>query len=58
MALDTPNLPPKISLSEKRLTMILAQDEELVCAFCPQLDLVTEMATPDEALEEYYATFF
>ena len=24
----------------------------MVCAFCPELDLVTEMATPDEALED------
>ena len=48
MTLDTYNLPPKISLSEKRLTVILARDEALVCAFCPELDLVTEMATPNE----------
>lgn len=52
MTLDTYKLPPKILLSEKRLTMILARDEELVCAFCPELDLVTEMATPNEALED------
>ncbi len=32
--------------------MILARDEGLVCAFCPELDLVTEMATPNEALED------
>ena len=52
MTLDTYNLPPKISLSEKRLTVILARDEALVCAFCPELDLVPEMATPNEALED------
>ena len=52
MTLDTYKLPPKISLSEKRLTVILARDEALICAFCPELDLVTEMATPNEALED------
>lgn len=45
-------LPPKISFFEKRLTIILARDDAMVCAFCPELDLVTEMATPDEALED------
>ena len=51
MTLDT-YISPKISLSEKRLTVILARDEALVCAFCPELDLVTEMPTPNEALED------
>ena len=51
MTLATYN-SPKISLSEKRLTVILARDKTLVCAFCPELDLVTEMATPNEALED------
>ncbi len=52
MTLDQYKLLPKISLSEKCLTVILARDEALVCAFCPELDLVTEMATPDEALKD------
>ena len=52
MALETSNFAPKISLFEKRLTVILARDGAMVCAFCPELDLVTEMATPDEALAD------
>ncbi len=56
MTLDTYKLPPKISLSEKRLTVILARDEGLICAFCPELDLVTEMATPNEEAMQDYAT--
>ena len=43
MALETSNFAPKISLFEKRLTVILARDGAMVCAFCPELDLVTEM---------------
>lgn len=52
MALDLPDLPPKISLSEKRLTVLLARDKKMFCAFCPELDLVTEMKTPEAALED------
>jgi len=44
--------PPKIALSEKCLTVILARDEDQYCAYCPDLDLVTEMQTPEEAIED------
>jgi len=43
---------PRILTLEKRLTVILARDEDKYCAFCPELDLVTEMGTPEEALED------
>lgn len=59
MELNTPDVGPikeisipKILTFEKRLTIILAQDEERYCAFCPELDLVTEMASSEEALED------
>jgi hypothetical protein len=43
---------PRILTFEKRLTVILARDEDKYCAYCPELDLVTEMATSEEALED------
>jgi len=43
---------PKILTYEKRLTVILARDEETFCAYCPELDLVTEMPNAEEALED------
>jgi predicted RNase H-like HicB family nuclease len=43
---------PKILTYEKRLTVILARDEEAFCAYCPELDLVTELTTAEEALED------
>lgn len=43
---------PRILTLEKRLTVILARDEDRYCAYCPELDLVTEMMTPEEALED------
>ena len=44
--------PPKIALSEKRLTVIVARDEDQYCAYCPELDLVAEMATPEDAMND------
>lgn len=43
---------PKIITSEKRLTVILAKDGDQFCAYCPELDLVTEMGNPEDALED------
>ena len=43
---------PRILTFEKRLTVILARDEDRYCAYCPELDLVTEMITSEEALED------
>ena len=30
--------------------MILAKDNKMICAFCPELDIVTEMPSEEEAL--------
>ncbi len=43
---------PKIMLREKSLSILLAQDGEKYCAYCPELDLVTEIDTPEEAIED------
>ncbi len=43
---------PKILTFEKRLTVILARDKDGFCAYCPELDLVTEMPAAEEALED------
>lgn len=43
---------PRIMLQEKVLSILLALDGEKYCAYCPELDLVTEMDTPDEAIED------
>ena len=41
-------------LQGPRLTVILAPDlqDKMVCAFCPELDLVSEMPTEQEALRD------
>lgn len=41
---------PRIEISEKRLTVIIAKDEDGYCAHCPELDLVTELDSPELAL--------
>lgn len=43
---------PKIMIKEKSLSILLAQDGEKYCAYCPELDLVSEMDTPEEAIED------
>lgn len=43
---------PRIMIQEKVLSILLARDEEKYCAFCPELDLVTETDTPEEAIED------
>ncbi len=43
---------PKIMIQEKTLSILLALDGERFCAYCPELDLVTEMDTPEEAIED------
>ncbi len=43
---------PKIMIQEKVLSILVALDEEKFCAYCPELDLVTEMNTPEEAIED------
>ena len=43
---------PRIMMQEKRLSILLALDGEKFCAYCPELDLVTEMDTPEEAIAD------
>src|SRR5713226_10007238 len=43
---------PKIFLGEPRLTVLLAKDNGSYCAKCPELDLVTQLPTAEEALED------
>lgn len=43
---------PKIILQEKVLSVLLALDGEKFCAFCPELDLVTEMDKPEDAIDD------
>ena len=43
---------PRIMIQEKRLSILLAMDGEKFCAYCPELDLVTEMNTLAEAIED------
>lgn len=43
---------PRIMIQEKVLSILLALDGEKYCAYCPELDLVTETDTPEEAIED------
>ncbi len=43
---------PKILVPEHRLTILLAKDNGSYCAKCPELDLVTQLPTAEEALED------
>ena len=43
---------PKIMMQEKTLTILVAVDGGKYCAYCPELDLVTEMGSPDEAIDD------
>ncbi len=43
---------PKILVPEHRLTILLAKDNDSYCAKCPELDLVTQLPTAEEALED------
>lgn len=43
---------PRIMIKEKVLSILLALDGEKYSAYCPELDLVTEMDTPEAAVED------
>lgn len=43
---------PRIMIQGKVLSILLALDGVKYCAYCPELDLVTEMNTPEEAIED------
>lgn len=42
----------KIMVQMNTLSVILTKDSEKYGAFCPELDLVTEMDTPEDAVED------
>lgn len=41
---------PHIVVAEPRLTVLLAKNDDSYCAKCPELDLVTQLPTAEEAL--------
>lgn len=43
---------PKIMIQEKRLSILVAMDGKKFSAYCPELDLVTEMDTYEETIED------
>lgn len=43
---------PKITIEERRLSLLLARDGEMICAYCPELDLVAELETVEEVIED------
>ncbi|GAX61247.1 hypothetical protein SCALIN_C20_0024 [Candidatus Scalindua japonica] len=43
---------PRIMIKEGRLSILLAQEGMEYCAFCPELDIVTEMDSPEEAIND------
>lgn len=45
-------IEPRIMIQEKVLFILLALDGEKYCTYCPELDLVTEMDTPEEAVDD------
>lgn len=47
-----PVMGRSIVVSDPRLTVLLAKDNGDYCAKCPELDLVTELPTAEEALED------
>ncbi len=50
--ISEPQTIPRITIHEKKLTVLLAQDNGHFCASCPELDLVTEMETEEAALND------
>jgi predicted RNase H-like HicB family nuclease len=43
---------PKIELQEKCVSVIIAKTQDGYCAYCPELDLVTELDSIDEAFKD------
>jgi predicted RNase H-like HicB family nuclease len=43
---------PKIELHEKCISVIIAKTKDGYCAYCPELDLVTELDTIDESFKD------
>ncbi len=43
---------PRITVSEKKLTILIAKEGKRYCAFCPELDLVAELDTLPETVQD------
>ena len=43
---------PKIMVQEKRLSVLVAMDSGKFSAYCPELDLATEMDSYEETIED------
>ncbi|HEX9974802.1 MAG TPA: hypothetical protein VGD14_22300, partial [bacterium] len=43
---------PKITIQEKKLTVLMAKDNGNYCASCPELNLVTAMETEEATLND------
>lgn len=50
--LTRPIVEPKIMVCEKKVTILLAKDNNQFCAYCPELDLVTELDTVNETVDD------
>ena len=50
--ISEPKTIPRISINEKKLTVLLAQDNGNFCASCPELDLVTAMDSEEATLND------
>jgi hypothetical protein len=46
------NKRPVLSLQGPLLTVIMAPDQKMVCALCPELDLVAESSSEAESLQD------
>ena len=43
---------PRIMIQEKRLSLLIAKEDERFCVYCPELDLVTAMDTYEDAIDD------
>ena len=50
--ISEPKTIPRIIIHEKKLTVLLAQDNGNFCASCPELDLVTAMDSEEATLND------
>lgn len=43
---------PRIMIQEKRLSLLIAKENEKFCVYCPELDMAAEMDTYEEAIDD------
>jgi len=43
---------PTLVIRGPLISLILAKDNDMICAYCPELDLITEMPSEEEALND------